>query len=101
MTNALSSKRHKEVWKTIHCILHPSHQSITVYPDNKHFASAAKRVDASVGTLRSNDADGNEKVKKSISLISKTTSLHVHHTFFVHFSPFLHHYDVKMPYFAF
>ena len=67
MTNALSSKRHKEVWKTIHCILHPSHQSITVYPDNKHFASAAERVDASVGTLRSNDADGNEKVKKTSS----------------------------------
>ena len=35
MTNALSYKRPKEVWKTIHCILHPSHQSITVYPDNK------------------------------------------------------------------
>ena len=48
MTNALSSKRHKEVRKTIHRILHPSHQSITVYPDNKHFASAAQRVDASV-----------------------------------------------------
>ena len=66
MTNALSSKRHKEVWKTIHCILHPSHQSITVYPNNKHFASAAERVDASVGILRSNDEDGNEKVKKNI-----------------------------------
>ena len=65
MTNALSSKRPNEVWKTIHRILHPSHQSITVYPDNKHFASAAERVDASVGTLRSNDADGNEKVKKT------------------------------------
>ena len=87
MTNALSSKRHKEVWKTIHCILHPSHQSITVYPDNKHFASAAERVDASVGTLRSNDENGNEKVKKTLSLISKTTTLHEHHTFFVHFSP--------------
>ena len=48
MTNALSSKRHKEVWKTIHRILRPSHQPITVYPDNKHFSSAAQRVDASV-----------------------------------------------------
>ena len=50
MTNALSSKRHKEVWKTIHCILHPSHQSITVYPDelDEHFAFAAERVDVSV-----------------------------------------------------
>ena len=48
MTNALSSKRPKEVWKTIHRILHPSQQPITVYPDNKHFTSAAERVDASV-----------------------------------------------------
>ena len=74
--------------KTIHCILHPSHQSITVYPDNKYFASAAERVDISVGTLRSNDADGNEKVKKknkTIGLISKITTSHVHHTFFCTF----------------
>ena len=27
---------------------HPSQQQITVSPDNKHFASAAERVDASV-----------------------------------------------------
>ena len=33
------------------------------------------------GTLRSNDADGNENVKKTIALISKTTTLHVHHAF--------------------
>ena len=32
------------------------------------------------GTLRSNYADGNENVKKSIGFISKTTTLHVHHT---------------------
>ena len=39
-----------------------------------------------LGTLRSNDEDGNESVKKTIGLISKTTTLHVHHAFFVHFS---------------
>ena len=48
MTNALSYKRPNEVWKTIHRILHPSQQPITVYPDKKHFTSAAERVDASV-----------------------------------------------------
>ena len=58
ITNALLYKRPNEVWKTIHCILHPSQQPITVYPDDKHFASAAECVDASVGTLRYNDADG-------------------------------------------
>ena len=50
---------------------------------------------------RSNDADGNEKVKKAIGLISKTTTSHVHHTFLYISFPFLHDYDVKMPYFAF
>ena len=40
-----------------------------------------------IGTLRSNDTDSNENVKKTIGLISKTTTLHVHHAFFVHFFP--------------
>ena len=54
-----------------------------------------------LGTLRSKDADDNEKVKKTIGLISKTTTSHVHHTFLYISFPFLHDYDVKMPYFAF
>ena len=56
---------------------------------------------AKIGTLRSNDADGNENVKKTtIGLISKTTTLHVHHTFCTFLCPLLHDYDVKMPNFA-
>ena len=43
-----------------------------------------------IGTLRSNDADGNEKVKKTIGLISKTTTSHVHHTSLYISFPFLH-----------
>ena len=54
-----------------------------------------------IGTLRSNDADDNEDVKKTIGLISKTTTSHVHHTFLYISFPFLHDYDVKMPNFAF
>ena len=34
-----------------------------------------------IGTLRSNDADGNENVKKNNRSISKTTTLHEHHGF--------------------
>ena len=46
--------------------------------------------------------DGNENFNKTIGLISKTTTLHVHHSFiFAFFKPFLHDYDVKMPNFAF
>ena len=53
-----------------------------------------------MGTLRSNDADGSENVIKTIGLISKTTTLHVHHTFLYISFLFLHDYDVKMPNFA-
>ena len=42
-----------------------------------------------------------ERQKKTIGLISKTTTLHVHHTFWYISFPFLHDYDVKMPNFAF
>ena len=45
--------------------------------------------------------DGNEKVKKPICLINKTTTFHVQHTFLYICLPFLHDYDVKMPNFAF
>ena len=51
--------------------------------------------------LRSNDADGIENVKKTIGLISKTTTLYVHHAFCTFLCPFSHDYDVKMPNFAF
>ena len=41
-----------------------------------------------------------ERQKKSIGLISKTTTSHVHHAF-LHISfLFFHNYDVKMPNFA-
>ena len=53
------------------------------------------------GTLISNDADGNDNVIKTIGLISKTTTLHMHHTFLYISFPFLHDYDVKIPNFAF
>ena len=40
-----------------------------------------------IGTLRSNNADGNENVEKTIGLISKTTPLYVHHDFLYIFLP--------------
>ena len=52
-------------------------------------------------TLRSNDADGNQNVKKTIGLISKTTTPHVLTLFWYISFPFLHDYDVKIPIFAF
>ena len=39
----------------------------------------------SVGSFSNDDGDGNENVKKAIGLLSRTTSLQVDHTFFVHF----------------
>ena len=49
-----------------------------------------------IGTLRSDDGDGNGNATKAIGLISKTTSLHVHHAFLYIFLPSLHDYDVKI-----
>ena len=59
------------------------------------------REPASLRTLRSNKADGNENVKKAVGLISKTTTSHVHHAFWYSSFLFLHDYDVKIPNFAF
>ena len=50
-----------------------------------------------VGTLRSDDGDGNEDVKRAIGLITKITIFHVHHAFLYISLPSLNDYDVKMP----
>ena len=51
-------------------------------------------------TLRSDDGDRNENVTKEIGLITKTTTLHVHHAFLYISLPSLHDYEVKMPNFT-
>ena len=53
-----------------------------------------------VRSFRNDDGDGSENVKKEIGLISKTTTLHVHHAFLYISLPSLHDYDVKMPNFT-
>ena len=47
-----------------------------------------------IGTLRSDDGDGNST--KAIGLISKTTISHVHHAFLYISLPSMHDYDAKM-----
>ena len=80
-----------------------------------NFVSTSKHVrklsvrEMSVGPSFSNDdgdgdgnGNGNENVKKAaIGLLSKTTSLYVHHTFLYISLPLLHDYDVKIPSFTF
>ena len=51
-----------------------------------HLSRAMSYV--TIGALRSNDADDNENVKKTIGLISKTTISNVHHTFCTFLSRF-------------
>ena len=55
----------------------------TNYEDEIFSILRSERVALSLllGTLRFNDADSNENVKKTIYLIGKTTTLHVHHAF--------------------
>ena len=54
-----------------------------------------------LGSLSNDDVDGNENGKKAIGLISKTTTLHVHHAFLYISLPSLHDYNVKVPKFTF
>ena len=46
--------------------------------------------------LRNYDGDGNEKVKKAIGFISKTTTLRVHYVLQYISLPSLQNYDVKI-----
>ena len=55
----------------------------------------------SVGSFSYDDGAGNENVKKAIGLLSKTTSLHVHHTFLYISLPLLRDHEMKMPSFMF
>jgi len=59
------------------------------------------RLEETTGSFSNNDGDGNENVKTTIGLLSKTTSLLVHHAFLYISLPLLHDYDVKMPNFTF
>ena len=54
-----------------------------------------------IGSLSNDDADGNENGKKAIGLISKTTTLHVHHAFLYISLPLLPNNNVKVPEFTF
>ena len=52
-----------------------------------------------IGSFSNDDGNGNgnEKAKKAMGLLSKTTTLHVHHAILYISLPSLHDYDVKMP----
>ena len=54
-----------------------------------------------IGTLRSNDADGNENVKKNNWFNKQNNNFARDHAFLYISFLFLHDYDVKMPNFAF
>ena len=52
--------------------------------DSGYMQAASKRtyvIILTIGTLRSNDADGNDNVKKTMGFISKTITSQVYHAF--------------------
>ena len=55
---------------------------------------AASLFSSSLGSLSNDDDDGNENDKKAIGLISKTTTLLVHHAFLYISLTLLHDYNV-------
>ena len=63
-------------------------------PDS--FCAAKKFIaDRASVTLRNYDGDGKENVKKTIGLMSNTTTLHVYYAFLSISLLSLHNYDVK------
>ena len=68
---------------------------IAVETQDKTFGVFTRGTDhpVSLGTLRSDDGDGNENFKKAIELITKKTILHVHHAFLLISLPSLHDYE--------
>ena len=49
-----------------------------------------------LGSFSNDDCDGNEDLKKAIGMMSKTTTVHVHHAFLYSSLLSLYDYDVKM-----
>ena len=64
-------------------------------------ANEAHSVELAKGTFKIQRRGRQRERQKTIGLISKTTTSHVHHTILYISFPFLHDYDVKMPNFAF
>ena len=54
-----------------------------------------------MGSFSNDYGDGKENAKKTIALLSKTSSLYVHHAFLCISLPLRHDYDVKIPNFMF
>ena len=48
-----------------------------------------------IGTIQNYDGDRNGKIKKAIGLMSKTTTLHLHHAFLYIAFQSLHNYEVE------
>ena len=100
--NTLDNARENEIRPQ----LYQSYKQGKIYRcgDKKHFASTAESVDAWVGTLRSNDTDARQREgqrNRKFNIKAKQ-QLCTCITLFLYISlPFLHDYDVKMPYFTF
>ena len=60
------------------------------------------RLEETPGSFSNDDGDSNENVRTAIGLLSKTTSLPVHHaSLYISLRLLVHDYDVKMPNFTF
>ena len=68
---------------------------------NRKYCNLSTVASRTIRSFSNDDGDGNEDVKKAIGLLSKTTTLHVHHAFLNISWPSLNDCDVKMPNFTF
>ena len=68
---------------------------------NRKYCNLSTIASRTIGSFSNDDGDGNENVKKAIGLLSKTTTLHVHHALLHIAWSSLPDYDVKIPNFTF
>ena len=72
------------------------------YPESEGFSVSERTpitnpLGTRLGSFRKDYGDGNKNGKKAIGLLSKTTTLHVHHTFlYLSWPSSLHDYDLKI-----
>ena len=98
--NGKSQKGPQQV-RTCHAFIKTPSTRIRIFWREIFLSTSTRSVFESLGTLRSNDADDNENVKKNNWFNEQNNNFaRASHFLYISF-PFLHDFDVKMPNFAF
>ena len=65
----------------LRAVMHPGWSWVGTYEIKMAALTGKRAILTILGTLRSDDGDGNKNVEQAVGLMNKTTTLHMHHTF--------------------